>query len=88
MSDQDERDASKIVDDIINGALTDSDETVNRQLIALKKIMLKYKATVNPRASIDMSQKQTKGSASGPANANQKVKQKIESTLSYIQENM
>lgn len=50
--------------------------------------MLKYKATVNPRASIDMSQKQTKGSASGPANANQKVKQKIESTLSYIQENM
>lgn len=30
MSDQDERDASKIVDDIINGALTDSDETVNR----------------------------------------------------------
>ncbi|KAL4469498.1 hypothetical protein ABPG74_004751 [Tetrahymena malaccensis] len=89
MSDQDERDANKIVDDLINGALTDPDEVVNRQLIALKKIMLKYKqpATAS-RGSMDQSLKTKSTSKENNNNPNQRVKQKIESTLQYIQENM
>jgi len=42
-SSTDEREAGAIVDQLVLGAITDNDETFNRNLIALKKIMSKYK---------------------------------------------
>jgi len=42
-SNTDERESNDLVDQLILGAITDNDETFNRNLIALKKIMSKYK---------------------------------------------
>lgn len=85
-NESDEREASRLVDEMINGALTDTDDAFNRQLLALKKIMMKYKAPVNLKASTDLNASKRRPSVS--AASVQKVKSKIESLLQYIAENM